>query len=350
MKQSHRAFPKSLFLIVLFSFSSAFADTFKVGVALPITGWAAAYGAAFQKGLQLFSEEHSSEYKALSFSIEDSQYDGNKTVTAIQKLARIDNADLIFVWGDSPSHVAAPIGDQIKKPILTISFDSVATGRPYVASLTIPLAKFKDILAEFLKQRNWSRMGVLVSNVGATTAFVDVLRPALPPFIFEEAVSTDLTDFNSIISRLRTKPVDVLFVSLSTQQYPSFQKAANAQKFKTFLIGGDQLSDQTLRDSLRTASTGIGYLVGKIDPGFIDRYRVRFGDTSHVYEAATGYTLGIIANELAKRPHSDPKEFLASLPSTKFPQTPVGPISFSSSAALGLNAELTPGIQVEEVP
>ena len=160
MKRLSRFFAIGLGLASMSSFNAAFADDFKVGVALPVTGWAASYGAAFQQGIQLYGEEHTSESKTFTFLIEDSQYDGNKTVAATQKLARIDNADLIFVWGDTPSKVAAPLGNQIKKPILTISFDSVAQDRPYVASLTIPLAKCKDVLAQFLKQRNWSKLGV----------------------------------------------------------------------------------------------------------------------------------------------------------------------------------------------
>lgn len=324
------------------------AEPYKVGLSVPLTGWAATYGSVFQNGLQLFQEENPASSQEIKFIYEDSQYDGPRVVTSVKKLTEIDDVDILFVWGDTPSQISAPLASQLKKPMFTISFDSVAKNRPNVASLTIPLDGYKQIVSNFLAERHWGKIGVLVSNVGATTKFVDLLRPALPPFVFEHSVGTDLQDFNSVVTRIRSKQVDTIFLSLTTEQYPAFKKAAMAQKYKTFLIGGDQLSDQTLRDDLRVASTGIAYLVGQIDKSFSEKYFNRFKNRSRIFEAATGYTVGMIMQRLARQARVEPSVLVAKMPSVSFVESPIGPIMFTQSDDFGVSAKLVPGIQIEE--
>jgi ABC-type branched-subunit amino acid transport system substrate-binding protein len=117
----------------------AYAEPIKVGMTLPLTGKLGGYGAAFRNGVALFQEEDVQSQKQVTFIFDDSQYDGTKVASAVRKLAAVDKVDLLYVWGVTPSQVAAPIAQQSGVPLLAMTTDPVSKGRPGVASLQLTL-------------------------------------------------------------------------------------------------------------------------------------------------------------------------------------------------------------------
>ena len=89
--------------------NAAYAEPIKVGMTLQLTGKLGGYGAAFRNGVELFQEEDAESQKQVTFIFDDSQYDGTKIASAVRKLASVDKVDLLYVWGVTPSQVAAPI-------------------------------------------------------------------------------------------------------------------------------------------------------------------------------------------------------------------------------------------------
>lgn len=312
----------------------------KVGVTLPLSGGLSPYGNAFRQGLQLFQEEHPEDSAKVTFLLDDSQYDGSKVVSSIRKLASVDKVDLLYVWGATPSEVAAPIAQQMRKPLLALTVDAVAKDRPYVAAMQLPLESLRVVLVEFLQKQQIKTTGVVGTNIGAAIRLIDAVRADLPDLAYEEIVPGDLRDFASVVTRIRQKPVDAIFLMLGPEQTVPFARQAAAQGLKTHLIGGDMLADDALRSELAILMGNVSYIYGTIDPEFRERYNARFKDTSHLYEAASGYSAGLLITQCATR-FSDfgGTQFIASLAGETI-VAPVGEISFKSSTSQGVYAEL----------
>ena len=99
-------------------------DIIKIGAILPLSGDAATYGKALQKGMELAVIEINSESKVLDQSIvivyEESGADAKTAVSAINKLINADKVPLII--GDmfsSTTLAIAPIAQKNKVVLLT---------------------------------------------------------------------------------------------------------------------------------------------------------------------------------------------------------------------------------------
>jgi len=339
---STRRFAHGLFIVisVVAMIAGAEASPRRVGLTLPLSGGLAAYGSAFRQGLQLFQEEHPDYVRKVSFILDDSQYDGSKVVSSVRKLASVDKVDLIYVWGASPGEVAAPLAQQLKTPMLALTVGPVAKDRPYVAAIQLPLENLKIQLIEFLRARRIRTTGIVGTNIGAAIRLLDLVKPEMPGLAYEEIVPADLLDFRSVVTRISHKPVEAILLLLGPAQTVPFARQAMSQGLKVHLIGGDMLADEALRSELLALMGEVSYLYGRIDPAFRERYRTRFGDTSHLYEAASGYSTGLLVTQVADRLGTlSGLQFIASLASETI-VTPVGDMHFSSSAAQGVHVEL----------
>ncbi len=98
-------------------------DRSTLGLILPVSGTAAEYGTAIINGLELAKHDFQPLTEQVDFVVEDSQYDGSKTIQAFLKLVTLDKVDLIYVWGSSPSEVAAPLAHRYKIPTVLATGD-----------------------------------------------------------------------------------------------------------------------------------------------------------------------------------------------------------------------------------
>jgi ABC-type branched-subunit amino acid transport system substrate-binding protein len=100
------------------------------------------------------------------------------------------------------------------------------------------------------------------------------------------------------------------------------------------------LADEHLREELTALMGEASYVYGAVDADFRKRYQARFGDTSHVYEAAAGYSAGLMITEAARRSlNAKPVELMPLLVGPQY-QTPIGEIRFQFSADQGMAAML----------
>jgi branched-chain amino acid transport system substrate-binding protein len=321
--------------------SSAKAEPKKIGVTLPLSGMASVYGTAFQNGLQLFQEEHPESAAELSFMIDDSAYDGARVVSSVRKLAQVDKVSLVFVWGAMPSDVAAPLSSQIGVPMMVLTFEPKGKDRPALASFDLPFSAYRQIMRDIISRHHIERMGVVGTNIGSALSFLDLVRPDLPKLSYEEIVSNDTLDFSSLVTKIRAKPVDGIFLLLTPQQIGPFVAQAAAQGYRTRMISGDLLADDALREKVKTLMGSVTYMYGGVFGDFKDRYRRRFGNTSNIFEAASAYSFGLVLLKAAPKLGTESSaNFVKALPELTIAESPVGAIQFEQSAERGMHAEL----------
>ena len=82
---------------------------FNVGVIIPLTGDFADYGSSIQRGFDLATSGTPERFSNVHLVFEDSRYDGNAAVTALQKLKATNVIDLYYAWGVSPTEAIIKI-------------------------------------------------------------------------------------------------------------------------------------------------------------------------------------------------------------------------------------------------
>jgi ABC-type branched-subunit amino acid transport system substrate-binding protein len=307
---------------------------------LPLTGELGGYGAAFRNGVELFKEEDAESQKQVTFIFDDSQYDGTKVASAVRKLAAVDKVDLLYVWGVTPSQVAAPIAEQSGVPLIAMTTDPVSKGRTGVASLQLTLESLQSAILHFVSDHNFKTTGIILCDFGAATRLIELLQPHLPGLAYHEVVPTDSHDFRTLAARIRSKPVDAIILMVLPEQTLPLARQLAAQKVKAHVIGGDVLADEHLREELTAFMGEASYVYGEVDADFLNRYQARFGDASHVYEAAAGYSAGLMITDVARRAlNAKPVELMQLLMGSQY-HTPIGEIRFQSSADQGIAAML----------
>jgi ABC-type branched-subunit amino acid transport system substrate-binding protein len=313
----------------------------KVGITLPLSGAASTYGVALNQGLQLFLEEHPSEAGNLDFVIDDSQYDGKKVVSSLRKMLSIDKVDLSFVWGVLPADVAAPIAQQMKAPLIAMTTEAVAKDRSYVAAIQIPLEGLNVALLKFIVEKNIKSIGIISANFGAAQRWLEILRPTLPNLVFDEVVADGSTDLQSIVSRIKRKPVEAVLLLMAPEQILALSRAAATQHFRALAIGGDNFGDDNLRAEVARAFGKAAYVYGVVDPQFKERYFARFKNASNIFEAASGYSMGQIFSALTKDERRG-QAMISGLVGQKF-HTAIGLLEFVASDN-GIKLELIPEV------
>lgn len=334
-----------LLLLLIASFTKLAAEQPKrVGLTLPLTGGLAAYGNAFKRGLELFKEENPQIVSDIAFILDDSQYDGAGVASSVRKLANIDKSQLLFVWGITPSQVAAPIAQQLRIPLIAMTTDPVSKGRSSVVSLQLPMEALRAAVLDFISNHSAKgrikSTGMVVANFGGATQLTDLLRPSLPGLLFDELIPTDTTDFRTLAARLRGKSVDALVVMVLPEQTVPLLRQLAEQKIRTHIIGGDTFADDTLRREVASLMGKVSYVYGEVENDFAARYSSRFGTSSHLYEAAAGYTAGLLMTDISmKQSKSALSWSIPSMVGLNL-KTPIGEIVFASSEERGVHALL----------
>lgn len=323
-----------LILVTLLGFLQPLYATPKVvGFSLPLTGKLGTYGEAFRNGLQLMEEEWPDITTQVKFLLDDSQYDGAKVASSIKKLINKDHVDILYVWGITPSQVAAPIAQQAGVPLVAMTTDPVSDGRSLVASLQLPLESLQLALSRFIIERKFKTTGVIFTDFGGATRFMNLLRPTLPGLSYFETVPTDSQDFRSLVARIREKPVDALILMVLPEQTLPLAHQLAAQRVRAHTIGGDTFADDTLRRELSAIMGDVSYVYGAVDEDFKRRYQVRYGNTSHLYEAAAGYSAGVIMGQIVRSLDKVKNtDLILSLHGARY-ETPIGEITFMPSVS-----------------
>ncbi len=332
----------SVLLASLFAFASLVsAEPLKVGVALPLTGMAATYGKALQQGIELYLEDHPENRSSLQFIYEDHAYDGAKTVTAVRKLNSVDHVSHILVWGITPSGVAAPLAGPKMAPMLLVTSEDLAKGKPQLAVLRLMLGDLITQMVDTVQKEKFQHPAFVGTNLGAVLDCQRMLKEAGIKFAHEEIVPGDSTDFRSLISKLKAKQVDGMILAVNPEQMVPFARQSADQKFRSHVLSGDLLANDQTRAQVKELLGPVTYYYGATTTDFKNAYGKRYGDTSNLFEAATGYVFAQLSELLIKSDkHPLSPEFFQKLVHFNLEDSAMGPLKFTATSERGISSEL----------
>ena len=266
----------------------------KVGMIVPLSGNLSAYGTATRNGFQLaVSEAPPHTYDQIEVIYEDSRYDGTTTVSAFKDLTENKRVDLLYVWGNAPSEVVAPLAQRASIPVFAVSTDpQVNAGRPWVVSYQASMAEFGARLASYLNAQGYSSVAIIKTSLAYYLSMAEATERNLASSVkvgVDEEVSPTDHDFRSLVARMRTSKSAAIGVFLMPGQISEFLKQAQQGGLSARVFGTEDLATRAEIDKVPALLEGAVFPGNHVSDTFLVNYVSRYHDDSHIAHAAYSY-------------------------------------------------------------
>ena len=201
-------------------------EPIKIGVLLPLTGDGAPYGEPARNVYLLATEEINAaggvNGQPLELIIEDSKCNGKDATSAAQKLINIDKVQIILGgFCSSESIAATPVAEAAKVALFSPGSSSPdLTGISAYFFRNYPSdASQGSVLAEAAVAKGWKKIAFLQEQtdyaLGIYKAF-SVRFEGLGGTIVKEEVPSNITDFRSVLTKLKAANADAFFLDPQT--------------------------------------------------------------------------------------------------------------------------------------
>jgi branched-chain amino acid transport system substrate-binding protein len=241
------------------------------------------------------------ERRKLALKIYDNQSDVNLSVRQYTQLVSQDKVDLLL--GPFASNFAladSAISEKYKVPMVQGggASDQIFSRKfRYIFGTLAPASKYFDSTVTMLTKLNPApkTVALLYADDAFDVSVADGTRPLLKAAglntVIDERYSSNASDFNSILSRIRSSNVDVVLVAGHETEILNFVRQAKslsvAPKLYSFTVG---VPSEDFRKALgKDADYAFGMTAWLPNASLKDRW---FGDAeqfAHAYKAKYGY-------------------------------------------------------------
>lgn len=242
-------------IVIIVCLSGKHSETgpIKLGVIGPFTGDAAEYGASVHNGVALAVDEINAaggiNGRTIEPIYEDGKCNGKDAVSAAQKLVNVDGVKVI-IGGTCSGETfgAAPI----TSPAKVILFSTVSS-----AAKVNTLGEFVfrnhpsdnvagQQLADYIRT-HYKNAAIISEETdygqGIREVFVNTIKGANAPLVFDESYSSNTKDFRTLASKMKSANPDAIFIcaqsSANAAQIAKQVRALgmNSQLFTAYLTG-----------------------------------------------------------------------------------------------------------------
>lgn len=314
------------------------APAVKIGAILPLSGAASNFGAIARRGIELALEDLSPEDRArVSVVYEDDGLSNARSATAARKLLTIDKVDALLTWSSGTGLTVAGIAEAKRIPHVSIASDpAVAKGRTYSFTYwPIPEDEVR-VLKEHLTIAKIKRVAVISQVHNGILAIRDeFLRQVKEDdslvVVANEEVAGDVTDFRTVLERMRAKgDFDGFIPIFFPGQLSVCIKQARSLGITAKLFGFETFEDKDEIKAAAGSMTGAVYATGG-DPkaNFIQRYETKYPGESY-YTANQAYDIINVYID-ASRKTKDGASIVAYLKALKHRETASGVVNVTES-------------------
>ena len=264
----------------------------KIGAILPLTGESAIAGISIQQGIEIAVEEINKAGGINNIEIrvifEDDQYDNKITVTAANKLISVDKIDIGIVSLVHGAKAVMPIFEQSKIPLVVAwdSTDELEEG-DYIFSTGFSTELSGRKMANYAYNKlNLRKVAIVLHQ----DEWSEVIAPAFKKefqklggeVLLEEKVTVGENDFKTIISKIKSKEVDAVYLPLVPVNTDVFLKQAKELELQAQILSGDALIPDIIMAADDAAEgvyfTSVYVEDNKISQGLAEKYQERYGE------------------------------------------------------------------------
>ncbi len=187
-----------------------------IGFMGPLTGDVATYGQGIKKGVELSIDD--SGIDSIKVIAEDTKCDAKEAVTAINKLATIDQVDVVIGEVCSGATLAAaPIAEQNGVVMISASATSPQISNEEWVFRTVPSDALQGAFgAELAAEMGYNKMAILYTNDDYGLGFNNVLEEEFPPqggeVVASEAFERGSVDVRTQLTKIKSAEPDVVYV------------------------------------------------------------------------------------------------------------------------------------------
>jgi branched-chain amino acid transport system substrate-binding protein len=276
---------------------------FNVGVIIPLTGDLADYGSSIQRGFELATAEAPQRFSNVRFVFEDSKYDGNTAVTALQKLKASDDINLYYAWGVSPTEALIPITEAGKMPLLVeTTLKESTTNKSYVVRAARTGERIAQALVAELVRRKLRSVTFLNTEIPFYDDILRHLEVLLPKENIKvtrvEKILPSENDLRSHVLKLSKQKNDAVGVFVLPAQFVSFFKHVDQLKLSVQTFGADIIGSASIIKDCPDTINGTFFTEVGITPGFRKLYTEKYGSDGHIGHAAQAYDIANLTSDL----------------------------------------------------
>jgi branched-chain amino acid transport system substrate-binding protein len=309
----------------------------KIGVILPLSGGASNLGAIVRRGVELALDDISPEdRRRVSVVYEDDALTNARSATAARKLLTIDKVDALMTFSSGSGLTVASIAEKKGVPHLSIASDPAVAKSGSYSFTYWPLVEDEvEVLTRHLVATKVKKVAIISQVHNGALALRDefvrrAVKDRLILVVADEEVSGDMSDFRSVLERIKRKGdfqgfIPILFpgpLAVCLKQARSIGIPAPFFGFETF-------EDKDEIKSAGSAMVGAVYATGSEPTDeFTKKYQAKYPGESFMYASHSYDIVRLFVD--ATREKKDGASVLAFLHSVKDRQTASGVVNVTS--------------------
>ena len=221
----------TLVAIVLTSVGTMAQETVKIGLILPMTGYAHTTGEEINAAVRLFIEQHGDTVagKKIQVILRDDGAIADNTKRITQELIADDKVAVIAGFGVTPSALAvAPLATQAKviEVVMAAASSKIINSSPYIVRTSGTLSQSSVIIANWAARNGLRKIVTLVSDYApgyeAEDAFIESYKAAGGDVVASFRVALSSPDFAPILQHVAEVKPDAVFIFVPSSQGVAF--------------------------------------------------------------------------------------------------------------------------------
>ena len=293
------------------------AKTIKLGVNYELSGGVATYGQASVDGIKMAIDELNAaggvKDKQIELVVVDNKSDAAEATTLATRLMSQDN--VLACMGPATSgnfKATIPVANDNKVPVASgsataddVTVDDKGNVQPFAFRICFNDSFQGTIMAKFAAENLKAKTAAIIKDnssdysTGLTAAFTKEFNSLGGQIVAEEAFVAGDTDFNAILTSLRSKQFEVIYLPGYYSEAGLIIKQARDLGIKTPILGADGFDSPTLLELAGASALNDVYFTNHYssidkDPKvveFIAAFKEKYGNEPNAFHAL-GYDLG----------------------------------------------------------
>ncbi|MFO7154681.1 MAG: ABC transporter substrate-binding protein [Caldicoprobacter oshimai] len=317
-------------------------DVIKVGVNYELSGGVATYGQSSVEGIELAVEQINEaggiNGKKIQLVKYDNKSEPSEATTLATRLMTQDKVVAILGPATSGAFMATiPVANQNKVPVISGSAtaDNVTVDdkgvKEYAFRICFTDSQQGSAVAKFALQNLSSKKAVIIMDSssdyakGLAEAFASTFEAGGGTIVAEEAYMSGDTDFNAVLTSIKGKDFDVIFIPGYYNEAGLIIKQARAQGIDVPILGADGFDSPKLVELAGAEALNNVYFTNhysSVDPSpvvaeFVKAFKAKYNKEPDAFNAL-GYDLAkFVADALSRAEKIDGESLKKALEATK---------------------------------
>lgn len=246
--------------------------TYKLGLGLPLTGPAAAYGTEYRNVVEMAIDDVNKQYAKDGIKLElvtaDTQATAEGGVSAMNKLGAVDKAPAVLTGWGTVLQATIPIASDLDFAILNAGVQNtslIGQSPELVNLLPMNKAMFEDFADYLVNERGYKTFAYVAIDTDtgqeAAKEFADAVEAAGGKLVATESIRQDATDATAQIAKIKDADPDFMYFHTLLVDGASVMKAAKEANLRATIGSYNAVGEARLiRDAGADKSNGLLYV------------------------------------------------------------------------------------------